>query len=99
MRHWDCQWPTHRIHVTSASQLVSRKALWGVLCALEDSRIKVRPQRKFLALYAGTNFGYYLLADGTMMVVNITGGVTQGCNFGTLRVRLLLFNLDTRCWS
>ena len=28
--------------VTSAFQLISRKALWEVLCALEDSRIKVR---------------------------------------------------------
>ena len=74
--------------VTSAFQLISRKALWEVLCALEDSRIKVRLQRKFLALYAGTNFGYYLLADGTTMIVSIKEGVTQGCNFGTL-----LFNL------
>ena len=74
--------------MTSAFQLISRKALWQVLCALEDSRIKVRLQRKFLALYAGTTFGYYLLADGTMMVVKIKEGVTQGCNFGTL-----LFNL------
>ncbi len=45
-------------------------------------------QRKLLALYSGTNFGYYLLADGTTMVVSIREGVTQGCNFGTL-----LFNL------
>ncbi len=79
--------------VTSAFQLISqaRKALWGVLCALEDCRIKVKLQRKFLALYSGTNFrvGYYLLADGTTpMVVSIRAGVTQGCNFSTL-----LFNL------
>ncbi len=74
--------------VTSAFQLISRKALWEVLCALEDSRNKVRLQRKFLALYSGTNFGYYLLEDGTTMVVSIREGATQGCNFGTL-----LFNL------
>jgi hypothetical protein len=74
--------------VTSAFQLISRKALWKVLCALEDSRTKVKLQRKFLALYSGTNFGYYLLEDGTTMVVSIREGVTQGCNFGTL-----LFNL------
>ena len=74
--------------VTSAFQLISRKALWEVLCALEDSQIKVKLQRKFLALYSGTNFGYYLLEDGTTMVVSIKEGVTQGCNFGTL-----LFNL------
>ena len=74
--------------VTSAFQLISRKALWEVLCALEDNQIKVKLQRKFLALYSGTNFGYYLLADGTTMVVSISEGVTQGCNFGTL-----LFNL------
>jgi hypothetical protein len=48
----------------------------------------VKLQRKFLALYSGTNFGYYLLEDGTTMVVSIREGVTQGCNFGTL-----LFNL------
>jgi hypothetical protein len=40
--------------VTSAFQLISRKALWEVLCALEDSRTKVKLQRKFLALYSGT---------------------------------------------
>jgi hypothetical protein len=74
--------------VTSAFQLISRKALWEVLCALEDGRTKVKLQRKFLALYSGTNFGYYLLEDGTTMVVSIREGVTQGCNFGTL-----LFNL------
>jgi hypothetical protein len=76
--------------VTSAFQLISRKALWEVLCELEDGRIKVKLQRKFLALYSGTNFGlgYYLLEDGTTMVVSIREGVTQGCNFGTL-----LFNL------
>ena len=75
--------------VTSAFQLISRKALWQVLCALEDGQIKVKLQRKFLALYSGrTNFGYYLLEDGTTMVVSISEGVTQGCNFGTL-----LFNL------
>jgi len=74
--------------VTSAFQLISRKALWKVLCALEDGQIKVKLQRKFLALYSGTNFGYYLLADGTTLVVSIREGVTQGCNFGTL-----LFNL------
>ncbi len=45
--------------VTSAFQLISRKALWEVLCALEDSRTKVKLQRKFLALYSGSNFGYY----------------------------------------
>ena len=59
-----------------------------MLCALEDSRTKVKLQRKFLALYSGTNFGHYLLEDGTTMVVSIREGVTQGCNFGTL-----LFNL------
>ena len=74
--------------VTSAFQLISRKALWEVLCALEDSRTKVKLKRKFLALYSGTNFGYYLLEDGTTMVISIREGVTQGCNFGTL-----LFNL------
>jgi hypothetical protein len=74
--------------VTTAFQLISRKALWEVLCSLEDSRNKVRLQRKFLALYSGTNFGYYLLEDGTTLVVSIREGVTQGCNFGTL-----LFNL------
>ena len=76
--------------VTSAFQLISRKALLKVLCALEDGQIKVKLQRKFLALYSGTNFkfGYYTLADGTTMVVSISEGVTQGCNFGTL-----LFNL------
>jgi hypothetical protein len=42
--------------VASAFQLISRKALWEVLCALEDSRTKVKLQRKFLALYSGTNF-------------------------------------------
>ncbi len=55
-----------------------------MLCALEDSRIKVKLQRKFLALYAGTNFGYYVLEDGTTLIVSIKEGVTQGCNFGTL---------------
>jgi hypothetical protein len=50
--------------VTTAFQLISRKALWEVLCALEDSRNKVRLQRKLLALYSGTNFDYYLLEDG-----------------------------------
>ena len=77
--------------VTLAFQLISRKALWKVLCALEDGQIRVKLQRKFLALYSGTNFGYYLLADGTTMVVSIREGVTQGCNFGTL-----LFNLGYR---
>ena len=43
--------------VTSAFQLISRRALWEVLCALEDSPTKVKLQRKFLALYSGTNFG------------------------------------------
>jgi hypothetical protein len=57
--------------VTSAFQLIiSRKALWEVLCALEDGRIKVKLQRKFLALYSGTNIGYYLLADGTTMAAD-----------------------------
>jgi hypothetical protein len=41
-----------------------------------------------LALYATTNFGYYILADGSTLIVTIKEGVTQGCNFGTL-----LFNL------
>ena len=62
--------------VTTAFQLISRKALWDVLCSLEDSRNKVRLQRKFLALYSGTNFGYYLLEDGTTLVVSIREGVT-----------------------
>jgi hypothetical protein len=48
--------------VTSAFQLISRKVLWKVLCQLEDSQFKVRLKRKFMALYATTNFGYYILA-------------------------------------
>ena len=70
--------------MTSAFQLISRRVLWKVLCELEDSRIQVKLQRKFLALYAGTNFGYYILEDGTTLIVSIKEGVTQGCNFGTL---------------
>jgi hypothetical protein len=73
------------LRMTSAFQLISRKVLWKVtvLCQLEDNQFKV-PKRKFLALYATTNFGYYILADGSTLIVTIKEGVTQGCNFGTI---------------
>ncbi len=73
--------------VTSAFQLISRKALWEVLCqcALEDSRtkVKLRVKRKLLALYSGTNFGYYLLEDGTTMVVSSAATATGGLEHPT----------------
>jgi hypothetical protein len=45
-----------------------------------------------MALYATTNLGYYILADGSTLIVTIKEGVTQGCNFGTL-FNNKLFNL------
>ena len=41
-------------------------------------------------MQARTNLGYYALADGTTLpvAVRITGGVTHGCNFGTLLFKL-----------
>ena len=61
------------LRMSSAFQLISRKVLWKVtvLCQLEDNQFKVRLKRKFLALYATTNFGYYSLADGSTLIVTI----------------------------